>query len=72
MGFHKHCQGDNETAEKAFLAKGLFPRVATPYEHQLDFIVPRLCVSEEDAALPVEYDPRKRPAGELPPERCYG
>jgi type III restriction enzyme len=69
-------------AERAF--GGGKPRVATPYEQQLEFFVPLLCVrdgedvfefdttqlmdrawrlSEKDAELSPEYDPRKRPAG---------
>jgi type III restriction enzyme len=69
-------------AERAF--GGGQPRVATPYEQQLEFIVPLLCVqegeevfefdtthllerawrlSEKNAELSPEYDPRKRPAG---------
>jgi type III restriction enzyme len=69
-------------AERAF--GGGRPRVATPYEQQLEFVVPLLCVrdgedvfefdttqlmdrawrlSEKDAELSPEYDPRKRPAG---------
>jgi hypothetical protein len=30
MTFHKHCQGDNETAENAFLAKGLSSDIVAP------------------------------------------
>lgn len=66
--------------ERAF--GGGEPRPATPYEQQLSFKVPLLCVSEEgrlfefekthliehpwrlsekDAGLPADYDPRSRP-----------
>jgi hypothetical protein len=30
MTFHKHCQGNNETAENAFLARGLSCDIVAP------------------------------------------
>jgi len=73
---------DVRDAEKAFGGTGK-PRVPSPYQLQIEFAVPRLCVREEgalfefesthllehpwrlsdkDASLSAEYDPRKRPA----------